>query len=381
MTVTVPQATANRVVAGGSQVWGAEVAWPYAAAPMAPSIRVDPEAAFQLAVFAEDERVRDAAAESLWPREYVERCDIEANDCDFAEVPFAERVAALIVASSICLHPNQAMRHRVSPLHQFLVPERRIGKPRRYFRIGASPRRGRVVRPTGREEAWRHAAVFRLPESIRETTVNITNWAVSGREIYFGECVWRIDERTMSLSIPRLVRSRAKTSAGGVHLVDHDGSIVPSFEGLARAMVLDGRIELDPSLLLRLESGGLAGAFLSFKNTLPSIWFRQPPDATLSLEIGPSLDAPVVMRTVTGDPSPRYDVISVVGRGMRSIPAFEGATVAALAQVARLVGVWQGGFLRASFDHHPLRARDAAGSIDEGASNGAAAAIAAREVA
>ena len=58
----------------------------------------------------------------------------------------------------------------------------------------------------------------------------------------------------------------------------------------------------------------------------------------------------------------------------------EGATVAALAQIARMVGVWQGGFLRASFDHHPLRARDAAGSIDEGASNGAAAAIAAREV-
>ena len=47
------------------------------------TVAVDPVAAFQLALFATDERLRNAAAESLWPREHVDRCEMEVNDADF----------------------------------------------------------------------------------------------------------------------------------------------------------------------------------------------------------------------------------------------------------------------------------------------------------
>ena len=82
-----------------------------------PCVRVDPATAFQLARFAVDERVRDAAAESLWPREYVDRCDIEASDGDFATVPFAERVVALLGPSAVSMVPGAQCGHcRSGPL-------------------------------------------------------------------------------------------------------------------------------------------------------------------------------------------------------------------------------------------------------------------------
>jgi hypothetical protein len=329
-----------------------------------PCVRVDPATAFQLARFADDERVRDAAAESLWPREYVDRCDIEASDGDFATVPFAERVVALLVASSLCLHPNRAKSLGVVPLYDFLSPPRHRDAPVRRFRIGARPRVERAVLPTGREQAWSRAAVFRLPGSLFETVTQVSRWGGINRRLYHGECAWQVDERSIGLSIPRLIRSRAKTASGGVQLVDHEGCIVPGFDSVARAIVHDGRVEIDPSLLLRLESGGLAGAFLSFANSVPSFRHRYPPDAILSLEIGPSLDAPVVMRTLTGRLEPRFDVTAVVGRDMRSIPAFGGETVRSLAVIAEMVGVWQGGCVRASFEHHPLHPRHFA-SVDD----------------
>jgi hypothetical protein len=164
---------------------------------------------------------------------------------------------------------------------------------------------------------------------------------------------------------------------GRMQLVDHDGHALPQFGNLADFSSSDHWIEFDPSFLMRLESGRVAGGFFSYETEVPPCVSSRRTAATLSIEIGPSSQAPVVMRTLVGNLTPRYDVDAVVGRHMRSIPAFEGATIDDLDRIARTVGVWQGGFLRASFEHHPLRRSDPA-SRSQGA---VAVAAANREVA
>lgn len=328
------------------------------------TVAVDPVAAFQLALFATDERLRNAAAESLWPREHVDRCEMEVNDADFGSLPYPQRVAALIIASAICKQPGSVMRHRVLPMHRFDVARRDDGGPERIFRFGVRHGVERLVDPVGNELSWSHGAVFRLPHGLSETVRGMSRWGGIDRAFYTRQCAWEIDNRSIGLRIPSLIRSRAIRARSPAVLVDHEGTVMTG--GFANAIITDDRVRIDPQQLLRLESGGLSGAFLSFFNEVPIVRGRRPSAAILSLEIGPSIDAPVIMRTLTGDPSPRYDIESVVGVGMRRIPAFEGETIGELEWIARNVGVRQGGRLRASFEYHPLHPRRFAASEEKG---------------
>lgn len=122
-------------------------------------------------------------------------------------------------------------------------------------------------------------------------------------------------------------------------------------------LVAKGRLELDSPLILRLAAGGLAGAVISFYHRWPNMRGHHRRDAALSLEIGPSLDEPLITSFFKGNFEPRYMVDEILPSKRVPVRLLGGATIDELHVIAREVGVWHGDRLRGSFAYHPLRVK------------------------
>lgn len=316
-------------------------------------VRVNAYAAFQLMLFSATPEVRNAAAEALWPREYAEASSLLVNDGSEHGLSYPERVAALLIASAICRYPSSAKMYRVVPRYSFDVASKQ-GQTRncaRIFQFGADGATDRLVDPCGRETRWTHSACFALPDSLEDTVMRRTYWGGVRRGQYRSSYRWEVTASTLRLSLGSIVRSRIALADLEPKLIDAQGAEVPGSRGSAWAICAGNGldIEVDPEMLFALESGRLSGAVLSFSNHMPIVRSSRPRDIQLSLEIGPSLESPVIARLLKGDLSPRYDIPIVETRSLIELPSLDGALVASLDQIAQRVGVGQADRLRGSF--------------------------------
>lgn len=330
-------------------------------------ITLNTSAAFQLVAAASDDEVRDAAAHALWPREHADASELECNNAEFKSLPFHERALALLVAACLDAHPERAKRLRAVPQYRFLVSEKECadGESGRVFRMRGGRRGAAVTMPTGDRRTWAHSAAFVLPRFAEDTVRDLASWGEVEELPYIQGSGWVIDETSIRLELGSRVRRRAWHTDIRPTLVSASGEVLRS-DLLVMARLFGGStISIDSSIAMRLASGGLAGAVLSFCNQLPIVRGRRPRDATLSLEIGPSLRSCIVSTQFKGDLRPRYELDGIVRARRVQVPTLAGATIDELDTIAREVGVWHGPRVRGSFEHHPLGTKDLSGLSDD----------------
>lgn len=321
------------------------------------SITLNASAAFQLLVAAESEAVREAAAEALWPRRYADQCDLDCSHRPFATLPFPTRVLALLVASVIARNPRSSAKLGVVPLYRFLAPPvdrwNTEGSP--VFRVqdGRAPRT--VCDPCGQPRTLARNAAFVLPDSALATVIQRCDWGQVERQPYQDEYRWRVSGSGASIDLSGRMCSRIFAAGDSPRLLDASGAPLSEHAPSLLRIFSGATISLDSALLIRLAAGGLSGAVIAFDNQLPIVRGRRPRDATISLEIGPSLDAPIVASSFKGDLSPRYDLSGIVPSQRIPVATLGGRTIDELDAIARSVGVWHGSRIRGSFHHHPLR--------------------------
>lgn len=320
-------------------------------------IQLNASAAFQLLVAAEDEAVREAAAEALWPRELIQPQDLECNDVPFESLSYADQARALLVASVVEANPSSATRLRVEPQYHFLAspPASDGSGPQRLFRMGCRANAPSVRRPWGMASRWKRAATFAVPANACETMMQVCSWGAREREPYRSQYQWTVDPLSVSINVSNRLALRAGTSCRRPVLVSVDGEELPFFNDSVVPLILTRKIELSSGLIVRLCAGSLNSSVISFGNQLPIVRGHRPRDATLSLEIGPSLDSPVIGSYFKGNFEPRYNLAPVVPKFRLGVQALGGRTVAELHGIAQRVGVWHGRHLRGSFTYHPLR--------------------------
>jgi hypothetical protein len=318
------------------------------------TIRLNASAAFQLLVAAESQAVREAAAEALWPRDLAALSQLDCNDVPFESLPYAERALALLVAAVIEANPRQATRLRVQPLYRFLTPGWETGSTR-VFRMRRNAPDQRVVTLLGGARAWRATSAFVLPQFAEDTVRQLCGWGTEEQRHYRRSYPWVVGAEGARLDIPSRVKGRARRSWETPVLISHAGERLCTLDQWVNKLFTTSAIELDSSLILRLCAGGLAGSVISFSNQLPIVRGRRPRDATLSIEIGPSIESIAVGAFFKGDLDPRYDLTGVLPSARVRVGLVGGQTIDALHDIAQHVGVWHGERIRGSFLHHPLR--------------------------
>jgi len=327
--------------------------------PASQCIQLNVSAAFQLLAGSTDEAVREAAAEALWPRELIQPQDLECNDVPFESLPYPDQALALLVASVIEANPRSATRLRVQPQYQFLTPAPSCDGtgPRRLFRTRCGAKEPSVRRPWGVASRWKLAAAFTVPVGAYGTVMQVCSWGKREREPYRGQYRWQVDQSSVSLDVSNRLAMRAGVSIDRPALVSAEGDELSYFDEFVGRLIFTRRIDLDSGLVMRLCAGGLAGAVICFGNRLPIVRGHRPRDAMLSLEIGPSIESPVIGSLFKGNFEPRYDLRPVVPHVRVGVRTVGGRTVDELHEIAQSVGVWHGRRLRGSFVYHPLRSR------------------------
>ncbi|MCE2881370.1 MAG: hypothetical protein LW636_03275 [Planctomycetaceae bacterium] len=332
-----------------------------------PTITLNTSAAFQLVVAARDRAVRDAAAEALWPRAHADASELDCNDADFKRLPFHERVLALLVASCIDAHPDRAKRLQAVPRYRFLASEGGVAEHQggRVFCMRGGRRGASVTMPSGERRTWRNHAAFVLPHLAQETVRQLVV-PDDRRELpYIAGIGWIVDEKSVTLALDSCIRRRTWHCDIWPTLVTASGDVLRRDMRVVSRLIGDKAISIDSSLAMRLAAGTLSGAVLSFYNQLPMGGGRRPRDATLSLEIGPSLQSPIIMTQLRGDLRPRYELDRIVLGKRVEVPTLAGRTVDQLDTIAREVGVWHGPRVRGSFEHHPLGTKGLSGLLDD----------------
>jgi hypothetical protein len=321
------------------------------------TITLQASAAFQLLVAAESECVRDAAAEALWPRRFADQCCLDCSHQPFASLPFSERVLALLVASVLAKNPRSAAKLRAVPLYRFLAPpaDGASNGGSRVFRVlgGRVPRV--VCGPDGHSRTLTLNAAFVLPTDAIDTVIQCCSWGTVERQPYSDEYRWQVTERGIHIDLGSRMCSRALAVANSPVLLTESGNLLYEHTSNMLQLFSGGRLSADSALLLRLAAGGLSGAVIAFGNRLPIVRGHRPRNATISIEIGPSLDAPLVATHFKGDLSPRYNLAGVLPSDRVNVATLGGRTIDELHAIARCVGVWHGGRIRGSFHYHPLR--------------------------
>lgn len=318
------------------------------------TIRLDASAAFQLLVAAQSPEVRDAAAEALWPRELAALSQLDCSDVPFESLPYSERVLALLVALVIEANPRKATRLRVQPLYRFLTPGPETDSVR-VFRMRHNALDQRVVSPLGGSRPWQTTSAFVLPRCASDTVLQICAWGTAEQRHYRREYKWVVDSGGATLNISTRVKGRALRSWYSPVLLSHTGDRMCAFDRYVQTLFAGSAIRLDSSMILRLCAGGLAGSVISFSNQLPIVRGRRPRDATLSIEIGPSIDSTAVGAFFKGDLNPRYGLRGLLPSTCVKVGLAGGRTLEELHDIAQQVGVWHGERIRGSFFHHPLR--------------------------
>jgi hypothetical protein len=314
-----------------------------------PSIRLRGSAAFQLLLLSTNQRVRDAAARALEPRARVGDSEMKCHDSDFGSLPFAERVAARIVASLYDESVARASLFGSVPHTTFeLTPPCPAGDAtnRVYRLIGGSVRRWQ---DGGRHGGWfyRLQATFVLPSRPEQ----LFRWPLQSIQ-RLGE--WSLDERS-SVRM-RFKRSRdlgrARTNWDAPRLFDPEGRLECTLANMPGNPLL-ASIDVDPSLLMRLVTGRLAGYTIAFRRAS-----RTYLDGTIeaSIELGDLDRKPPLLVGFRGSFQPTLDIDACLGHREVEVPLLDGATLHCLDAIARRTGVRFGDSLRGSFLHHPSRA-------------------------
>lgn len=314
------------------------------------TIELNPSAALQLLVLAESEAVRNAAALALEPSITANRLLLECSAGALDALPRWERTAALLVASLIERYSQGA--HALGVVAPGSSSRARVF---RYDFAGA-----RSVDRTGLERISRSRATFALPSRQKDMFARLASSTVQTLDprAMPGKG-WNIDRAAAWLQLPDRLPTKATvwskprlvTPGGRLHAVlDCDG-----------ATVVKRRIlPLDPSLLLRLESGSLRGHLLTIVHRDSSVRADRAQDVVLSIELGGSMEDPPVVSLQRGELAPRFDPGLLDKVRTVTLPQLGGQTLKELDRIARRSGVWHGSFLRGSFAYHPLRAAVAA---------------------
>jgi hypothetical protein len=314
-----------------------------------PSIRLRESAAFQLLLFATNQRVRDAAARALEPRARVGDSEMKCHDSDFGSLPFAERIAARLLASLYDESAARASLFGAVPHTTFeLTPPCPAGDAtnRVYRLIGGSVRRWQ---DGGRHGRWfyRLPATFVLPSRPEQ----LFRWPLQSIQ-RLGE--WSLDERSPVRM--RFQRSRelgrARTNWDAPRLFDPEGRLECTLSNMPGNPLL-ASLDVDPSLLMRLVTGRLAGYTIAFRRAS-----RTYIDGTIeaSIELGELDRKPPLLVGFRGSFQSTLDIDSPLVSREVEVPLVEGATLDCLDAIARRTGVRFGDSLRGSFLYHPSRA-------------------------
>ncbi len=313
-----------------------------------PSIRLRASAALQLLLFATNQRVREAAARALEPRARVGDDEMKCHDCDFGSLPFAERIAARIVASMFDESNAQNGLFGAVPHKNFeLTPPCPTGDAAyRVYRLSG----GRVRRwVNGRRSGtwfYRIQDTFVLPsrpeQIFRSPLQSIQR---------LGE--WSLDERTSPCMRFHRSRelSRALTKWDPPRLFDPEGRFVCTLSTMSGNPLL-ASLQLDAALLMRLVTGRLAGHTISFRRAS-----RAYLNGTIeaSIELGELDSKPPLLVGFRGSMESTLDIEQRLGAREVEVPIFDGAIFDCLDAIARRAGVRFGDSLRGSFLYHPLR--------------------------
>jgi hypothetical protein len=315
-----------------------------------PSIRLRGSAVLQLLLFAADPAVREAAARAL------ERCvrvgdgEMRCHDCDFAGLPFADRIAARIVASMYDESSKRRGLFGVLPHKNFdLTPPCPVGDTsgRVYRLVGG---RVRAWRDGGRNGGffYRVQDTFVLPSRPEQFL-----WRPLRSMQRRG--TWFLKEGS-PIQV-RFMRSRelgrAVTGWEVPRLLNPEGRVECALPSMPRNPLL-ASLEIDTALLMRLVTGRLAGHTIAFRCES-----RRMRGATIeaSIELGELDGRPPLLVGFKGWLKPSLDIESRLGIHEANVPLLGGATIECLDLIARRAGVRFGESLRGSFAYHPLRAR------------------------
>lgn len=311
-----------------------------------PRIQLRGSAAFQLLLFAAVTGVRDAAARALEPCIRIDEDEMKCHDRDFASLPFAERIAARIVASMYAESLARKGLFGAVPHRNFeLMPPCPTGDPtRRVFRLVGGPNRSWVNGARTGKRHYRIQDTFVLPSNPEQLLMAHVR-SIQRRG------AWSLDGG--GPAHVRFQRSRElgrATSGWEVpRLVGPDGRVECLLPMMSRNP-LRASIEIDSGFLLRLAAGQLEGCVISFRRECA----HGARAIEASIEIGDLDGRPPLLFGCSGTFASTLDIEARLGVGQVDLPAIGGATVDCLDSIARCVGVRHGDSLRGSFAYHPL---------------------------
>jgi len=314
------------------------------------TIELNPSAAFQLLVFAESESVRDAAALALEPSIKANRLLLECSAGALDALPRWERTAALLVASLIELQPRRA--------HMLGVVAPGSSSRARVFRYEFDGEN--YVDGDGLEQISWMRATYALPRRreamfarlARSSTQTLDPRTMPGKG-------WNIDHAAAWLQLPDKLPTHA-TRWSKPNLVTPSGRLQCVVDCDGASVIKRRMLPLDPSLLLRIESGALRGYLLTLVHRNRTVRADRAQDVVLSIELGGSVEDPPVVSLHRGELAPRFDPGLLDKVRTVTLPQLGGQTLNELDRIARRTGVWHGSFLRGSFAYHPLHAAVAA---------------------
>ena len=314
------------------------------------TIEVNASAAFQLLVLAESEAVRNAAALALEPSITANRLLLECSAGALDALPRWERTVALLVASLIERHPRGA--------HALGVVTPGSSSRARVFRYEFAGEK--EVDGAGLEQISWMRATYALPRRreemfarlARSSTQTLDPRTMPGKG-------WNIDHAAAWLQLPDKLPTHA-TRWSKPNLVTPSGRLQCVVDCDGASVIKRRMLPLDPSLLLRIESGALRGHLLTLVHRNRTVRADRAQDVVLSIELGGSVEDPPVVSLHRGELAPRFDPALLGRTSAIALPQLGGQTLNELDRIARRSGVWHGSFLRGSFAYHPLRAAVAA---------------------
>ena len=314
------------------------------------TIGLNPSAVFQLLIFADSESVRHAAALALEPLIQANAQMIECSEGSLEELPRWERTAALLVASLIERNPAGARDlGAIAPGS----PARAQAQARMFrYAFGAA----RTLDRAGLERITWARATFALPVRQMDMFARLALSSVQPLDPRTAPGKgWTVNQSAAWLQLPERIPTSA-TRWSQPRLIAPDGRLHSVLACDGASVVKRRMLPLDPSLLLRLESGALRGHLLAIVHRDRRARADRAQDVALSIELGESMADPPVVSLHRGELAPRFDPRLLGHDGMMELPTLGGATLHELDRLARRTGVWHGDHLRGSFAYHPLRA-------------------------